>query len=277
MGLRISTNVSSLAAQRAITRNSDEIQRSSERLANGDRINRAADDAAGLSISTHLNAQIRSLTQATHNANNAISLMQVAEGSLNEISNMIVRLRELSIQAGSDTLGDMERGFVNTEVQQLKREIDRVAQTTKWNTTKLLDGTTPDFSFQVGIFNNADDDRITFIGSENVATLAELGLSDVDVGYKTGAHEALTKLDRAQTRVNGIRANLGSIDSRLHAAATNLNIHYENFSASKSRIRDADMAVEVSNNVKDRMLLDSATSTLAQANQNPQVALKLFG
>ncbi len=210
MGMRISTNVAAVNAQRNLIGSQRVMQKSMGQLSSGSRINIAADDAAGLAISEGLKAQTRSITQAQRNANDGISMVQTAEGGLNEMSSIIVRLREIGIQAASDTVGDVERGFINKEVQQLKSEVQRISNVTTWGTTKLLDGSTPTFDFQVGIFNNAENDRISFDSSANVATLDALSLSDLDFSAKEGAQEALGQLDSAQTTVNGYRANLGA-------------------------------------------------------------------
>ena len=176
MGMRVTTNIAALNAQRNLIGSQRQINGSMAQLASGSRINKAADDAAGLAISENLKAQIRSATQAQRNANDGISMVQTAEGGLNEIGNIIVRLRELGIQAASDTVGDTERGFVDKEVQQLKSEIQRISAVTTWGTTKLLDGSTPDFDFQVGLFNNPEEDRISFNAGENIATITSFSL-----------------------------------------------------------------------------------------------------
>lgn len=277
MGMRVTTNVAALNAQRNLIGSQRQINSSMAQLSSGSRINKAADDAAGLAISENLKAQIRSATQAQRNANDGISMVQTAEGGLNEIGNIIVRLRELGIQASSDTVGDTERGFVDKEVQQLKNEIQRIASVTTWGSTKLLDGSTPNFDFQVGIRNNAEEDRITFHAGENIATLDALGLASVDYTSKEGAQEALGLLDEAQTRVNGTRANLGALQNRLTSTVDNLGVAQENMSAANSRIRDTDVAQASSEMVRNNILLQAGTSTLAQANQVNQLALKLIG
>src|SRR5690606_34295859 len=155
------------------------------------------------------------------NANDGISMVQVAEGGLNEISNIVVRLRELGIQAASDTIGDRERGFINTEVQQLKNEAQRIASVTTWGTTKLLDGSTPTFDFHVGIFNNDFEDRISFDAGQNEATLSALGIGGIDYASKEGAQDALESLDEAQYRVNEMRSNLGALQNRLTSTVNN--------------------------------------------------------
>jgi flagellin len=277
MGMRVTTNMAAINAQRNLVGSQRTIQDSMAKLASGSRINKAADDAAGLAISESFKAQIRSASQAQRNANDGISMVQTAEGGLNEIGNIIVRLRELGIQASSDTIGDKERGMLNKEVVQLKDEMQRIANVTTWGTTKLLDGSSPSFDFQVGIHNNAEEDRISFKAQENVATLDSLGLSGVDFSSKEGAQEALNKLDDAQTSVNGTRANLGALQNRLTSTVDNLGVTVENMSAANSRIRDTDVAQASSEMTRNNILLQAGTSTLAQANQTNQLALKLIG
>jgi flagellin len=277
MGMRVSTNVAALNAQRNLVGSQRAVSSSMAQLSSGSRINKAADDAAGLAISEGLKAHIRSSAQAQRNANDGISMVQTAEGGLNEIGNIVVRLRELGIQGASDTVGETERGMLNKEVQQLKSEVQRIASVTTWGKTKLLDGSTPNFDFQVGIFNNAEEDRISFKASENVATLDGLGLSGIDFSTKEGSQEALGMLDAAQTSVNGTRANLGALQNRLTSTVDNLGVSQENMSAANSRIRDTDVAQASSEMTRNNILLQAGTATLAQANQMNQLALKLIG
>lgn len=277
MGMRVTTNIAAINAQRNLVGSQRLINDSMAKLASGSRINKAADDAAGLAISEGLKAQIRSAAQAQRNANDGISMVQTAEGGLNEIGNIVVRLRELGIQAASDTVGATERGMLDKEVQQLKSEIQRIASVTTWGTTKLLDGSSPSFDFQVGLFNNAEEDRISFNAGENVATLDALGLSGIDFSSKEGAQEALALLDTAQTSVNGTRANLGALQNRLTSTVDNLGVAQENMSAANSRIRDTDVAQASSEMTRNNILLQAGTSTLAQANASNQLALKLIG
>lgn len=277
MSMRVATNTSAINAMRTLTTNNNAINKSYERLSSGSRINKAADDAAGLAISESMRAQIRSANQAKRNANDGISLVQTAEGGLSEIGNIIVRLRELGIQAASDTVGTDERSFINSEVQQLKEEMQRISETTKWGTTKLLDGSTPVFDFQVGVFNDDFADRISFDSSGNVATVDALGLSALDFSDKVGAQEALSQLDDAQTGVNRIRANLGALQNRLTNTTSNLGGMVENLSAAKSRISDADIAEVTADLTKNQILMQASTATLAQANQKNQLALQLLG
>lgn len=277
MGMRISTNVQALNAQRNLVGSQKMMSKSMGQLSSGSRINIAADDAAGLAISEHLKASIRSGAQAQRNANDGISLVQTAEGGLNEIGNIVTRLRELGVQASSDTVGDKERGFLNKEVEQLKSEVQRIAKVTTWGQTKLLDGSTENFDFQVGIYNNAEEDRIKFDAHSNVATLDALGMAGLDYTSKEGAQEALANLDQAQDKVNGMRANLGALQNRLTSTVDNLGVAQENMSAANSRIRDTDVAAASSEMTRNNILLQAGTATLAQANQVGQLALKLIG
>ena len=277
MGMRVSTNVSAINAQRNLSSSQRSISKSMAQLASGSRINIAADDAAGLAISERMKAGIRSARQANRNANDGISMVQTAEGGLNEIGNIVTRLRELGIQAASDTVGSVERNFLDKEVQQLKSEVQRISLSTKWGTTNLLDGSTPAFDFQIGIYNNAEEDRITFNASENNAQLDSLGLAGLDYTSKEGAQSALEALDTAQNSVNGMRANLGALQNRLTSTGDNFGVLEENMSAANSRIRDTDVAMASSEMTRNNILLQAGTSTLAQANQMNQLALKLIG
>ncbi len=277
MGMRVTTNLAAINAQRNLVQSQRVVNKSMAQLASGTRINISADDAAGLAISERLKSSIRSARQANRNANDGISMVQTAEGGLNEIGNIITRLRELGIQSASDTVGSIERGFLDKEVQQMKSEIQRISLSTKWGTTNLLDGTTPAFDYQVGIFNNSEEDRIQFNAAENVATLDALGLTGLDYTTKEGSQEGLTFLDMAQNSVNGMRSNLGALQNRLTSTVDNLGVLEENMSAANSRIRDTDVAQASSEMTKNSILLQASTATLAQANQTNQLALKLIG
>lgn len=276
MGMRVSTNIAAINAQRNLNTSQAAMKDSFAKLSSGSRINKAADDAAGLAISENLKAQIRSARQANRNANDGISMVQVAEGGLNEIGNIVTRLRELGIQAASDTIGDTERSFINKEVEQLKSEAQRIASVTTWGSTKLLDGSTPNFEFQVGIFNNGFEDRISFEAGQNEATLSSLGIDGLDYTQKEGAQEALEQLDSAQTRVNEMRSNLGALQNRLQSTSNNLLISEENLSAANSRIRDTDVAEASAELTRNNILLQAGAATLAQANQMNSVALSLI-
>jgi flagellin len=277
MGIRVSTNIASINAQRTMGTTQTEMQKSYAQLASGSRITKAADDAAGLAISETLKSQIRGFRQASRNANDAISLVQTAEGGLGEISNIVVRLRELGVQAASDTVGDRERGMINVEVQQLKQEAQRIAVTTKFGDTHLLDGTGGQFDFQVGVNNDAFGDRIKFDSSAQNATVDALNISDLDYTSKEGAQDALGKLDEASLRVNKTRADLGAIQNRMQSTVNNLGVQDENLSAANSRIRDTDVAASTAELTRNNILLQANTATLAQANQSSAIALKLIG
>lgn len=277
MGLRIATNIQSLAAQRFLTINTETQNRSLEKLSSGSRINKAGDDAAGLAISEKLKAGIRSMKQASRNANDGVSLIQVAEGSMNEISSILIRLRELSIQASSDTISDVERGFVDKEVQHLKAEIDRIANGTEFNGTKLLNGTSENLDIQVGINNDPLQDRLIFDAPDRVTTLEGLGISDVNTMSKMDSQNNLGSLDFAIYKLNESRSSLGALQNRLSSTINNLSIYRENLEGANSRIRDTDMAAETSDLVKTNILSQANISTLAQANANAQMALKLLG
>ncbi len=277
MGLRINTNVASLSAQRALGNTTRSLNDSLRKMSSGQRITRSGDDAAGLAISENLRAQIRGIRQAKRNAGDAISLIQTAEGGLSEISNIIIRLRELSVQAASDTVGKTERGFSDIEFQQLKQELDRISQSAEFNGTKLLDGSGGLLEFQIGIKNDPILDRLHYDGSFADSTLTNLGLASEAVTTKEGAQLSLEKLDDALVQVNGIRANLGAIQNRLTSTANNLSISDENLSAANSRIRDVDVASETAELARKNILIQAGTSVLAQANQFPATALKLIG
>ncbi len=277
MGMRISTNLASVQAQRTMTGTQREIQKSAAQLSSGSRITKAADDAAGLGISENLKSQIRSYAMASRNANDGISMVQVAEGGLGEVSNILTRLRELGIQASSDTVGERERGYLDKEVQQLKAETERISQTTRFGTTSLLNGTGKVFDIQVGINNNTSEDRISFDASMTNATASELGIAGLDFSSKEGAQESLSIVDDAQAKVAGFRANLGALQNRFQSTVENLGVQHENLSAANSRIRDADIAMSTSEMARNQVLLSASTSVLAQANQLPQLALKMIG
>lgn len=276
MGLRINTNVQSLGAQRSLNKNNRQLNDNLRKLSSGERITRAADDAAGLAISEKLKSEIRSLRQAKRNADDGISLIQTAEGGLSEISNIVIRLRELAVQAASDTVGNTERGFSDVEFQSLKEEIERISQSSEFNGRKLLDGTSGIVEIQVGTKNNPFNDRIKYDGTTLNSTLASLGLDGDTVTTKEGAQLALQSLDDALVRVNGFRAELGAIQNRLNSVVDNIGVTEENLSEANSRIRDVDVASETAELTKNQILTQAGTSVLAQANQAPNFALKLL-
>ncbi|OFZ28802.1 MAG: flagellin [Bdellovibrionales bacterium RIFCSPHIGHO2_01_FULL_40_29] len=277
MGMRIATNVPALNTQKNLYGLNNENQTTMARLSSGFRINKASDDAAGLAISENLKAQIRGFRQANRNANDGISLVQVAEGGLSEVGNMLIRLRELGVQAASDTIGDRERAFVDIEYQQLKEEIDRVAQTTQFNGTPLLNGMGGVLDIQIGVNNQEFEDRITFDAEASNASLESMMLAEQTVATKLDAQNSLGFIDEAINYVNGMRANFGAIQNRLQTVSQTLMTTDENFSAANSRIRDTDIAEESSRLARNSVLMQAATSVLSQANQQQQLALKLLG
>jgi flagellin len=276
MGLRINTNVASLNAQRNLIGTKLAHDKSLEKLSSGYRINRAGDDAAGLAISESLKAQIRGLKQASRNAQDGISLVQVAEGALSETSNILVRLRELGVQAASDTIGPVERQFLNVEYDQLISEMQRIADGTEFNSTPLLNGTGAVFDIQVGVRNNPNIDRIVFDASKADATVAALGVNLTSVADKASAQNSLSAIDAAIISVSGMRADFGALQNRLQSTINNLAVSNENMSAANSRIRDVDIAEETSEMTRNNILLQAGTSVLAQANQSANTALTLL-
>lgn len=277
MSLTISTNVASISAQKTMSQTQRSLNKSYSQLSSGSRITKAADDAAGLSISENLKSTIRGYEQAKRNANDGISMVQVAEGGLSEVSNILTRLRELGVQASSDTVGQKEREFIDKEVQQMKNEIQRIAESSRFGNTKLLDGSGETFDFQVDINNDDFVDRISFDASAQDVTLSALEIEGFDFSSKDGAREALEVLEDAQTEVNGHRATLGALQNRLISTTENLSVAVENFSSANSRIRDTDVASASADLAKNNILMNASVGVLAQANQQPQAALRLIG
>jgi flagellin len=262
MSLRINTNVEAFNAHRNLEHTSGKLAKSMERLSSGFRINRAADDAAGLAISEKLRGQIGGLDQARRNVQDGISLVQTAEGSLTEVHSMLQRVRELSVQFQNGTLATTDRNAITSEVRQLTDEIERIGTTAQFNGIQLLDGRTTSVTFQVGA-----NDRETIS-----ATLISLGAR---AGGITTA-STLADIDRAINAVSDQRATLGSVQNRLEHTYNNLSVYQENLSASESRIRDVDMAAEMVNFTKNNILQQAGTSMLAQAQQAPQAVLSLL-
>ncbi|XGC81378.1 flagellin [Bdellovibrio bacteriovorus] len=274
MGLRIATNTASIAAQRVLGKQQKRQEHASQALASGSRIVNAADDAAGLAISESFKGQLRGISAARNNANNAISFSQVGEGGLNEMSNILVRIRELGVQAASDTVSDVERGFLDQEAQMLIEEADRIARTTTFGNTKLLDGTGGKMEFHVGAYGG--EDNVIAVDFDADATTGTLGIDGISVSDKSGARSTLASVDEAISKVSALRASFGAMQSRMESTVSNLDISYENLSAANSRIRDTDIAKETAEMASASILQNTAVSVLAQANQIPNVALKLI-
>lgn len=277
MGLRISTNVQSLTAQNSMAKVEMKKNDSLAKLSSGSRINKAGDDAAGLAISEKLKANIRGTQQATRNAGDGISMIQTAEGGLNEVSNVLIRLRELSVQAASDTVGDQERKFADLEFQNLTQEVERIATSTQFNGKNLLSGEGDQMDFQIGIMNDEKNDRLSYRPQDSSARASDLGIAGLGVITKGDAQQNLEKIDAAINGVNGNRASLGALQNRLQSTISNLEVRNENLSAANSRIRDTDIASESAELAKANILSAASTSVLAQANNSGSAALKLIG
>ncbi len=275
MGLRIATNMASISAQRAMGMQTKRQEHAAQALASGSRIVRAADDAAGLAISEGMKSEIRGTAQARNNASNAISAMQVGEGGLSEQTNLLTRLRELAVQSASDTLGDKERAYLQLEAGSLVDEIDRISKTTKFGDRNLLDGSNKGMEFHVG--TTSGKENIIEYKQDSNASISELGIQGVDIASKTGARDLLDNVDKAIEKVSKMRAGFGAMQSRLESTMTGLDVRSENLSAARSRIADADVAKESSEMASSTMLQQAALSVLAQANQQPMVAMKLIG
>ena len=282
MGLLVNTNLFSLNAQKNVGRVQGNLGTSIERLSSGLRVNSAKDDAAGLAISTKLSAHVRSLNQAVRNAQDGISVVQTAEGGMNEIHNILTRMRELSMQAATGTLASSDRSALNTEFADLKTEITRISDTTEFNGLKLLDGSlsASGVSLQVGI-NNTANDRISVTGgSFNDIDASALGLTTAALSsIDTAAHaqSMLSIVDSAISTVSTRRGSLGAVQNRLGSTISNLEIASENLSAANSRIKDADFAIETANLTKSQIILQAGIAVLSQANSLPQYALQLLG
>ncbi|MBT3981295.1 MAG: flagellin FliC [Bacteriovoracaceae bacterium] len=276
MGLRINTNVASINAQRNLRLTRVSMDKTLEKLSSGQRINRAGDDAAGLAISENLKAQVRGLNQAERNAQDGVSLVQIAEGGLSEISNILIRLRELAVQAASDTIGPTERKFLNVEFEQQTSEIDRIAGSTEFNRVPLLNGTGAVFDIQIGTRNDPISDRLTFDASSADVNVAALGLNLASVADKISAQNSLSAIDQAIISVSAIRADFGALQNRLQSTINNIAVSVENLSSANSRVRDTDIAAATAELTKNNILMNAGTSVLAQANQSTMSALKLI-
>ncbi|MFK7871986.1 MAG: flagellin [Oligoflexales bacterium] len=305
MGLRIKTNIASLNARRNLNSSTNTQRRAMEKLSSGQRINRAADDAAGLAVSENMRADIRSLEMARRNTSDGVSLVQTAEGSLVETTNILVRLRELAVQSASDTIGDKEREFLDKEFLQLKDEVDRIARSTDFNGTRLLLGGSdrPDdygsggnsnpLEIQVSKDFYEDSDAIDVRNPVNIIKVSFANLNStttgegsLDIGEhedgarvhrKEDAQHSIMKLDKALYKVNDYRSYLGSVQNRLTSTIRNLGVQVENLEESRSRIRDADFAAITAEMTQANILQQAGVSVLSNANNQPQIALSLLG
>ena len=274
MGLRVNTNVTSITAQRSLSTVTDRLTGNFRRLSTGLRISSAADDAAGLAISERLRSQVRSLEQARRNASDGISLMQTAEGALNEVSSILIRLRELAIQSSNGSVNGQDKETLDQEFQNLVNEVDRIGRSTEFSGIKLLDGSATSVSFQVGLGTASGIDQLDVTLSPARST--SLSLNSLDIGSTGFPTVAISTLDVAINSVSRVRGELGAAQNRLTTTIANLQIQSENLSAAESRIRDVDVAVETAALTRNSILQQAAISILAQANVQPQSALKLL-
>lgn len=252
------------------------MDRTMNRLSSGSRINNSADDAAGLAISENLKAQMRGLKQSVRNAQDGVSLLQIAEGGMNEIANILVRLRELGIQSSSDTISDREREMVEIEYRQLVDEVDRIAATTEFNGTNLLTGSSKLLDIQVNTKNSPDADRISFDGSSTDVGTVALGIDFATVADKYSAQESLSMVDQAIQHVSALRANFGAMQARMNSSIENLLQSTENTAAANSRIRDADVAEESTALAKHNIMMQSGVAVLSQSNSQGALAMQLL-
>ncbi len=274
MAISINTNVTSLFAQRNLGKATKGLADSMSRLSSGLRIRSAADDAAGLAISEDFKAKTRGLDQARRNANDGVSLTQTADGALGEVSGMLTRMKELSVQARNGTLNTTQRGYLNDEFQELKGEIDRIVKTTEFNGVKLIDGSqSGGISFQVGTGTTSNDKLTISIAATSTAAISISAASISSAGF---ADDAMTKLDTAIEAVSSRRAALGSMQNRLSVTMSNLDTYSTNLQAANSRIADVDVASETARLTKQQIMVQAGASMLAQANQGPQIALSLL-
>jgi flagellin len=278
MAFSVLTNVASLNAQRNLSSTQRALGESIGKLSSGMRINKAGDDAAGLGISENLKANIRSLSQAQRNANDGISMSQVAEGAMNEMQGIVGRMRELAVQSANSTLGSTERGYIQTEFTQLSAEINRIGAVTEFGGQKLLDGSaSTGLSFQVGIYNSANDRIAMSITKLTTSTLGSTTkLSAASLSTVANAQTAIGVFDKAIQQLSQARAKVGASQNRMQVTISNLASSHENLSAANSRIRDVDVAEETANLTKSQILSQAGLAVLSQANQLPQSALSLL-
>jgi flagellin len=277
MGLRIATNIASQSVQKNLKEVSNAGNAQLEKLSSGKRITKASDDAAGLAIATNLEAQTKGLRPPTPHPHDGISLVQTAEGGLNETSNILVRLRELTVQAASDTVGEQERGFLDKEYKQLTKEVDRISESTTFNGSQLLNGKGKgSMDFQVGAFAG-EQNKITFDAGATDSSASSIGISGTGIAEKSDALDAISNVDAAIEKVSGQRADLGSIQSRLGSTVKNLETQTINQDSARSVIQDVDVAEASASLASNNVVKNAAVSTLAQANQIPMSALRLIG
>jgi flagellin len=275
MGLRVNTNVTSINAQRNLSAVTDKLTGNFRRLSTGLRISTAADDAAGLAISERLRSQVRSLDQSKRNANDGISLVQTAEGALNEVSSILVRLRELAIQSSNGSVSTQDKETLDQEFQSLVDEVNRIGRSTEFSGIKLLDGSATSVTFQVGLGTTSGIDTLSVSLSPTLSTT--LSLNSLDIGSGGSTTTAITSIDSAINAVSALRGTLGAVQNRLGITINNLSITTENLTSAESRIRDVDIAFETAQLTRNNILQQASISVLSQANVQPQSALQLLG
>jgi flagellin len=275
MGLRVNTNVASINAQRNLGAVTDRLSSNYRRLSTGLRISSASDDAAGLAISERLRSQVRSLDQAKRNANDGISLVQTAEGALNEVSSILTRLRELAIQSSNGSVSNQDKETLDEEFQSLVSEVNRIGRSTEFNGIKLLDGSSSTVSFQVGFGTTSGIDTLSV--SLSAALSTSLSLNSLDIGSGGATTTAISSIDTAINTISSLRGSLGAVQNRLGSTINNLAVQVENLSAAESRIRDVDVAYETAQLTRNNILQQASISVLSQANAQPQSALSLLG
>ncbi|HVV85927.1 MAG TPA: flagellin [Kofleriaceae bacterium] len=279
MAISVLTNTASLNAQRNLSSTQASLAASIGRLSSGMRINTASDDAAGLGISENLKADIRSLAQAQRNANDGISLTQVAEGSMNDMTGIVTRMRELAVQSANQTIGSTERGYITTEYNDLKSEINRISSVTEFNGQKLLDGSaSAGLVFQVGMRATTNDRLSMVVTKLTTSTLGStsLHIASAKLDTVTNARASLAVFDKAIEQLSTARSKVGSVQNRMQITISNLSVAQENLSAANSRIRDVDVAAESANLTKSQILSQAGLAVLAQANQLPSAAVSLL-
>ncbi len=276
MALTVNTNIASMRAFTNLSRTSRNLQESFQRISSGLRITKAADDAAGLGVAESLDAQERSARQAMRNTNDGISIVQTAEGSTNEVANIVKRMRELAVQASSETLASTERAYVQSEYLSLESEVERISQVTEFNGIALANGTNSVLNVQVGIMDSSNDRLAITLGDLRVTTLG-IDSGSIDMSTAAGAQAAITTLDTALDTLNGYRSDYGATQNRLDSALTNMETYAENLASAQSQIRDADFAWETAQLSKHQVMSQAGTSILAQANQVTQGAISLLG
>lgn len=271
--MRITSQVASLSAQKYLAQNQRKLEVAMQQLASGNRFANSSVDPAGQAISESLKSQVRGFESATMNAQNATSLVQQAEGALNEQNNILIRLRELSVQSASDTFSEVERGFLNNEFQQLTQELDRIAKTTRFGSQNLLDGSERSYEFHVGI--GSQSDNVIKYQQDSNTTASELGLSGLSIDDQSGARDALDSLDTALEQIGSTRAKLGAVQSRMEYVINNNESQKENLVAAASKIADTDVAKTISEVRRGQIMQQYQIAMLAAANENDSIALKL--